>query len=214
MSQTIIHENLPPRVVGFTSQKISGYVKAWIMQGDVCVCGLIDEGTARELQSNWDSPFEGANADGTSFATAAALAQTYKGITTVTKFNSQQIWKGSQPQGFPVTVNFIAMKSARDEVTKALIALEQFASANLNERSPAENLSISEADQIKLGKPPEGVMLNVGRNVLYDKCKIESVSTPISGPVDANGHLLHATVTLSIQSDTSLNKRDIESTFG
>ncbi len=210
---TIIYNKLPPTVVGFKDEKTSRYVKAWVMAGEVCVVGLIAEGTSRELQSNWDSPFEGANADGTDYSAAAALAQTHLDVTTVTTFNSQQVWKGQQPHSYPLVIELVAMKDAREEVTKAIIALEKMASANLNERAPGE-LSESEGETFKFGSPPGSVMLNIGTNVLYDKCKLESVSVPLSGPVDIGGHMLHATVTLSIQSDTALNERDIESTFG
>jgi len=199
--------------VGNAHGQISPHLKAWIMQDNVCVVGVIAEGTSRQLQTNWDSPFEGANADNTDYSTVAALAQSELGVTTVTKMNSMQLWKGAQPHTFALVLSLYALKSAKLEVMDAIRNLEKFASTNLNERSPAE-LSWSAADMLKMGHAPKKVMLNIGRLAIYDDVIIESVDTPLGGPKDAGGNLVSAEVTLNLQSYTAINKRDIDATFG
>lgn len=199
--------------VGNVHGQISPHLKAWIMQGDVCVVGVIGEGTSRQLQTNWDSPFEGANADSSDYSSIAAIAQVDLGVTTVTQMNSLQIWKGAQPHTFSLVLSLYALKDAKSEVMDAIRNLEKFASTNLNERSPAE-LSWSEADVLNMGHAPQKLMINIGRLVVYDDAILESVDTPLGGPKDIGGNLVSAEVTLNLQSYSSINRRDIDATFG
>lgn len=209
---TVIYENPPPRVVGLVDGGVSDHLKVWIMNENVCVVGALAEGTARQLQVNWDSAFEGANADSTRFATLAAIAQETHNITSVTSLNSTQLFKGSPPHTFPVVINLYALRNAKTEVVDAIAALETMAAANLLERTPFE-ISEREGEAMKIGEPPSAVTLNIGAMAIYDECVIESVDTPLDGPKTSEGYLTRATVTLNIQSKSSINKKDIQSTF-
>jgi hypothetical protein len=212
--------------VGNNHGQISQHLKAWIMQGDVCVVGVIGEGTSRQLQTNWDSPFEGATADSTKFATAAALAQSYIGVTTVTQMSSMQIWKGAQPHTFSLVLSLYALKSAKQEVMDAIRHLELFASTNLNKGSPVDvnfdfekftetgNGFAEGEDATTSGQAPQKVLINIGRSAIYDDVVLESVDTPIGGPKDYDGNLVFVEVTLNLQSSTSINRQDINKTFG
>lgn len=208
----LIYSQKPLVILGNQDSQVSDHLKVWISDGESYVCGVISEGTARELQVNWDSPFEGASAESGSFATPAALNQELTGGNTlVTQLNTVQTFKGIQPHTFSITINLYALKSAEVEVVKAIAALEGMALANLNENVP---LSYSQKDGIEFGKAPKIVMINIGRNALCEEAVIESVSTPLDGPVDINGFLLRTQITLNIQSKSGINKSDVGATFG
>jgi len=48
------------KAVGNNDPAASPYLKTWISQGNVLwFVGVTGEGTSKEIQANWDSPFEG-----------------------------------------------------------------------------------------------------------------------------------------------------------
>lgn len=163
------------------------------------VCGALGPGATRDLQANWTSPFERDTA-GSAFERVSGLVQVTTGATSVTTFNSTQVWDGNLPHTFNLPLVFYAINDAYSEVQAAVIALEQMAAPDLNEYTP-------------LGRAPELVSVKVGRMIIYPECHIENISTDISGPLTKEGYPLKAVVNLVIQTKVTLDFSSIPSSF-
>lgn len=205
---------LADKTFGNADGSISDHLKASIVSTDkmIAVTGLIGPGTSRSLQANWNSPFEQSSV-GSMFdkvggliqAVSGRLLQDDKGLTSVTTFNSTQIWDGNRPISLNLVLIFYALSDAEKEVTKALAALEVMASPELRSWIP-----IGGTDK---GRIPGAVTLKMG-GVLIPNMVIESISTPLDKGRDRNGNLLHAEVNVILQTKTTLNKADIAPTWG
>lgn len=191
--------------VGNMDTSISPYLKAWIKQGDKCVVGLIGEGSALELQANWDSPFEQDN-PGSMFEKTGGVLQVVTGTTSKTTLNSAQVWGGNRPLTINLVINLYALSDPSSEVEAPIQLLKEFSSPNVNNNFP---ISISEQGGAKIGRPPGTVSVNIGRNFIYNKCIIESVSEPFDVTKDKNGHRLRSTLNIAIQTDRMINGPDL-----
>ncbi len=187
-------------IVGNNDSRVSEHLKAWVMQNDTSVCGVIGEGTTREVQANWNSPFE-EDSIGGKFQKIGGVFQFATGMTSKGKMASQQIWEGNRPHVFNLVLKFYALYDARREVMDALRALEEMAAPEVNDIAPG-------------GRIPLPVAINIGRVALYPECVITAVSTPIDKEKTRAGDLVRAEVTLTIETLTMLNKSDIIRTFG
>lgn len=198
------------KFVGNNDPVVSPHLKIWIKQGVVIVCGVLGEGTSKEIQSNWDSPFEGESV-GSKFqktggaiqsgALSDGLGINYgKGRTTITTVNSRQVWGGNRPTQFNIIMQFYALHDPQTEVMNALIELEKMASPQVNEFKPG-------------GRIPGTVSINIGRNAIYPDCVIESISIPLDKEVNKDGLLIRAEVTLAIQTKQMDSKSDIKSRY-
>ena len=74
--------------MGIQDPKVSAFCKCWIKQGSTVVVGVIGEGTTKEVQANWESPFE-MDSVGSKYEKAGGLLQAESGMTSVTTMNSQ-----------------------------------------------------------------------------------------------------------------------------
>lgn len=171
--------------------------------------GVIGEGTTKEVQANWESPFE-SDSVGSKHEKAGGLLQVGSDMTSVTTLNSQQVWSGNMPHTFNISLQLYALADPKAEVMDALMALEQMATPELNGVSPVGGFS---GDQI-IGRVPQPVWINIGRNVMVGPCHIENISMPLDGPRSHDGHLMEALVNLSIQTKTTLNRSQIAGTYG
>jgi hypothetical protein len=179
------------------------------------VIGYIGTGTTRQLQSNWQSPFEQANV-GSLLSKTAGVLQTFIGATSITTFSSTQVWDGNRPLSFNLNLVFIAMSDPKNEVMEPLRLLEEFASPELKNLMPVDSDDVL----VKLGKVfggggkeedatgriPGMVNLNIGDRMLIPDCVIENITTPLDKERDSNGNLLRAEVSLSIATKTMLNR--------
>ncbi|WP_163836768.1 hypothetical protein [Spartinivicinus ruber] len=188
--------------VGLNDSRISPYLKCWIHQHTTLVVGAIGEGTSKEFSATWSSPFEtdSLGAQETVQKTAG-LTQSLTGLTSVTTLNSQQVWEGNQPHQFSITLQLYALVEPKNEVEAAIQALELMATPDVDAIMP-------------LGRKPESVWINIGRNVICGPCIIESLQVPLDGPRDKNGYLLEAAVQLSIKTEKMLTRGDIPATYG
>ncbi len=186
-------------IKGNRDSKVSPFLKAWIMQGTTCVVGLIGEGTSRELSALWGQPFM-ADSLGTSFSKAGALTQIGSQRTSMTTFNSRQVWQGNGPHTFTLSLVFYALSDAKAEVMDAIAALEEMMTPDINQNLPG-------------GRIPQPVMINIGRNAILSDCIIKSMSTPLDGERTKQGHLVRATVALQIETLEMVNLDKIVSTF-
>ncbi|MDE1465088.1 hypothetical protein [Spartinivicinus poritis] len=188
--------------VGLNDNRISPYLKCWIHQSTTLVVGAIGEGTSKDISTTWSSPFEtdslGAQEP---VQKSAGLTQSLTGLTSVTTLNSQQVWEGNQPHQFTLSLQLYALVDPKNEVEAAIKALELMATPDVN-------------DLVPLGRKPESVWINIGRNVMCGPCVIESLQVPLDGPRDKNGYLLEALVQLSIKTEKMLARADIPATYG
>jgi len=193
------------KAVGNNDPAVSPYLKTWISQGGVLVCGVTGEGTSKEIQANWESPFEGESAGSKIGAVTGGVAQVVTGRTTITTFQSRQVWGGNRPTQFNLVLQFYALSDPQTEVMDALVELEKMASPQLNDMAPV-GFSRNGATT---GRIPGTVMINIGRNAIYPDCVIESISVPLDKEVDKNGLFIRAEVNLSIQTMQMINRSEI-----
>ncbi len=195
------------KLKGNADNSVSPYLKAWIKQGDAIVCGVIGEGSSTELQSNWDSPFEQDN-PGSFFEKTGGLLQNLTGQTTKTTLNSAQVWNGNRPLTLTLTLNLYALSDPKEEVENAITALKEFASPQVNSAFPVTK---GEGLSIDAGRIPGTVTVNVGRNFIYPKMIIESISDPLDVVRDKNGNRIRAVINLTMQTDVMINRSDMSS---
>lgn len=198
--------------VGNNDPAVSPYLKTWISGGGVVVCGITGEGTSKEIQCNWESPFEGESV-GSKFQKAGGLIQAATGMTSVTSFQSRQVWGGNRPTQFNIVLQFYALRDPKSEVVDALKALETMAAANVNGMSPINFGAIVSGGNI-LGRVPPPVTINIGRNAIYADCVIESVSMPMDKEVNSAGYLVRAEVNLSIATMQMVGRSEVAAKYG
>lgn len=209
--------------MGNNDPAVSPYLKTWIAQDGVVVCGVTGEGTSKEIQANWSSPFEG-EAVGSKFEKVGGLLQTgavdfvpgvnLKNTTSITALQSRQVWGGNRPTQFSIVLQLYALENPQKEVIDALIALEKMASPDLKNTIPIDlKALVGMSNGNKLGRIPSPVIINIGRNAIYTDCVIESLSVPLDKEKNADGQLIRAEVNLQIQTMQMLNKSDVASTY-
>lgn len=202
--------NANAAIVGNNDPSVSPYLKTWIKQGNTVVCGVIGDGTSKEIQANWNSPFEGESV-GSKAQIAGGLLQSgavdfvpgvnMEGVTSISTMQSRQVWGGNRPTQFNIVLQLYALSDPQTEVIDALVALEEMASPQVNKQTPG-------------GRIPSPVTINIGRNAIYTDCVIESLSVPLDKEKDADGQLIRAEVNLQIQTMQMLNRSDVAPTYG
>lgn len=196
--------------VGNNDSTVSPYLKTWISQNGVVVCGVTGEGTSKEIQANWDSPFEGESV-GSKFQVAGGLAQTWTNKTTITAYQSRQVWGGNRPTQFNLVMRFYALSDPKTEVMDALMSLEQMISPQVNANDPGNAFG---QGGFGLGRIPDTVIINVGRNAIYPDCVIESISQPLDTEKDDSGRFIRAEVSVQVQTMQMLNRSEISARYG
>lgn len=210
-------------ICGNADEAVSPHLKVWIKQGNVWVVGLIGPGTSRQMQANWNSPFEQSNV-GSMFEKTAGLAQVVTGKTTITTLSSTQVWEGNRPHSFNLVLIFYALRDAWREVMQPLISLEEMMAPEVSAGEQKEigttweSVKIATSELLASVKPGGGiplpVMLNIGRRSIIDNCVIENMQAPLDKERTKEGYLVRAEVTLSIATKTMLNKASIRATWG
>ena len=201
------------RTVGNKDQAVHQHLKCYIGQGDILVCGVIGDGTSKEIQCNWDSPFEGEDV-GSRFRTTAGLAQIATDRTSITTINTRQIWNGNRPTQFNLNLILYALSDPKSEVMDALQALEEFASPQLMGTIPVSfSLETWRTDgfssALNTGRIPNLVSINIGRRAMYPECVLESISQPLDKEIDRNGNLIRAEVQLQISTVVVPNRDEV-----
>jgi hypothetical protein len=98
-------------------------------------------------------------------------------------------------------LKFYALYDAKKEVMEPLRALEEMAAPRFFEIIPG-------------GRVPQEVAINIGRISLLQRCLITAIQTPLDKEKTRDGHLVRAEVTLTIDTVTMLDRRDIRPSFG
>lgn len=196
------------RIVGTNDPTISDHLKAFIQTEDAIIVGIIGEGSSRELTALWESPFEN-DTPGSMFSKQGGLLQAgaLEGIgieggqTSKSTLNTTQVWSGTTPHTFNLVLELYATTDAYREVQAAVIELEKAIAPEMNEVTPG-------------GRIPPQVSLNAGRQIIYPECVITNVSRPLDGPIGRDGYPLEGSVTIQLQTFTTVNQSDIPATFG
>lgn len=195
--------------VGTNDPSISDHLKAYLQQeGGPMVVGIIGEGSSRELTALWESPFEN-DTPGSMFARMGGLIQAgaFQGVgveggsTSKSGLNTTQVWSGTTPHNFNLVLELYAVSDAYTAVQAAVIELEKMAAPELNEKTPG-------------GRIPLPVSLRVGKQIIYPECVVTSVSRDLDGPISRDGYPLRGSVTLQLQTQTTINQSEIAGTFG
>lgn len=187
--------------VGTNDPSISDHLKAFIQREDgPMVAGIIGEGSSRELTALWESPFEN-DTPGSQFAKAGGLIQAQTGRTSKSTLNTTQVWSGTTPHNFTIVLELYAVADPRGEVQEAVVELEKCAAPEMGKATPG-------------GRIPPTVSLNAGKQIIYPECVITSVSRDLDGPISHDGYPLRGSVTVQLQTQTTVNQSDIADTFG
>ncbi len=195
---------------GVKETQTSSHLKVYVSQAafgnnkQMTVVGYIGEGSSQELQSNWNSPFEGDTIGGM-FEKLSGLAQNELNLTTTSRLNSLQVWQGNMPDTQTIAMLFIAHSNAKAEVENAIAALKMMASPELTSGNPV--------DGNPFGRPPQSVTIDIGRKLVLTDCKIVSVSSPYDVPKTKAGDRIHALVNITIEPMQMLNKSDYQRTL-
>lgn len=194
-------------IAGTNDPTISDHLKAYIQSEDgPTVVGVIGEGSSRELTALWESPFEN-DTPGSMFLKMGGIIQSGQlfgmgeGTTSKSGLNTTQVWSGTTPHNFNLVLEFYAVSDAYSAVQAAVIELEKMAAPELNKATPG-------------GRIPPTVTLRVGKQIIYPECVITSVSRDLDGPISQDGYPLRGSVTLQLQTKTTINQSEIAETFG
>ena len=196
-------ESSSPPLVGNTDTRISNHRKCWIYSPDVTVCGIYGPGTSQEIVANWSSPFENSTL-GEMFQKVGGLIQAEKQMTSVTRFNTQQIWDNNRPTQFNLELKLYALRDANLEVMKPLAALEWMISTDV---------SVDGGGSIG-GKIAAAVNLNIGTKVIYRDLCIDSISIPYDKEVDSQGNFVRCTVNVQFTTLTMITKDMLRKGYG
>ncbi|MGP9633792.1 hypothetical protein ACT3R7_12065 [Halomonas sp. AOP43-A1-21] len=192
--------------VGTNDPTISDHLKAFIQTPDALIVGIIGEGSSRELTALWESPFEN-DTPGSMFSKAGGVLQAGhvgglgEGMTSKSTLNTTQVWSGTTPHNFNLVLELYAISDAYTQVQAAVLELEKAVAPELNEITPG-------------GRIPPQVSLNAGRQIIYPECVITNVSRQLDGPIGRDGYPLEGSVTIQLQTFTTVNQSDIPATFG
>ena len=195
-------------IVGNADKKVSPYLKCWIKQGNVCVVGVIGEGTSKEIQVNWNSPFEDDTIGG-KFSKLGGLIQHLTGATSKTLLASTQVWEGNQPHQFNLALKFYALVDAKKEVMDPIRHLERMLAPNVNDALPFGGFR-----EVGAGRIPNPVWINIGRNALYGPCLIVGMTQPLDKEKTKDGYLIRCEVNLQVETARMLNRGEIDRTYG
>ncbi|MFA5920144.1 MAG: hypothetical protein WC856_02485 [Methylococcaceae bacterium] len=192
-------------------------------------CPLLD--VSLDQTQNWSSPWEnilqsnlptlqamlqsGAlqplakitdNKIGTNISGAAA---TVEGRSSVTRLNSIQVWAGSPPLKITLTALFRAW---RDTMVEVELPMDTLIKWSLPVKLEADASILSDAisggfDQATIFPSTVPVLISLNyKNRTYAPLVIESISMPLSGPIDSEGHFTEATISVTLCSITSIDR--------
>lgn len=187
--------------VGNMDSNISDARKVWIESPAVTVCGLYGPGTSQEITANWEQPFENLTI-GNLAGHAGGYVQAEKGMTSMTSFNTQQIWSSNRPTAFTVELKLYALSDPDLEVMKPLAALEYMIAPDTRDSWGGG------------GKIAEAVQLNIGRIVIYQYLVIDSISIPFDKEVDSKGRFVRCTVNVQLSTTTMVTREMLANGYG
>lgn len=195
-----IYQEQGHKIVGNSDNSVSPHLKAWLVQDNICVCGVIGEGSSLTLANNYESPFEQDSA-GSVFEKVGGLLQTTTGLTSKTTLNSAQVWNGTQPLELTLNLELYSLSDPKSEVEDAIHHLKKFASPEIHEILP-------------MGRIPQTTSVSIGRNFIYPEMLISSITEPFDELRDSNGHRIKAKISLVLETPRTINKNEMDTMQG
>jgi len=178
------------------------------------VVGVIAQGTSMSLTADWSQPLADTNLSSQEgLEKASGVAQIQSGATSVTTYSTTQVWNGTKPLTFNLTLDFFAIDDAVQQVMKPLMWLQKFISPNVKGVVPFDITAIGTAGSNSTGRIPERVSIDIGRKIIVPVCVIESVSIPIDKERDSKGNLIRAQVTVGCQTLAMLNNNHFDGIY-
>lgn len=191
------------QVFGNNDPSLSANVKCYLIQefgGEFSsVCGVIGEGTTKEIVANWESPFEDSSI-GSMFKKVGGAIQKITDATSISTLSSTQVWGGNEPYLIDLELIFYALSDPWKEVEGALKALEKMIAPEVNKISP-------------LGRVPQPVMIELGSKMSLPDAYMKSLSIPLGVERNSEGRMVRATVNLQIGSINMQNRSDIDAMY-
>jgi len=148
-------------------------------------------------------------------ANSGDFLKQFEGRTGITKLNSVQVFAGMPPCKFSVTALFRAWKDPVKEVEEPFNQLMEWAlpvelardSTLLSNAISAAKGSKDWIDAVLPSKSPTLIaMLYKGRT--FSPLVIESISEPLSSPIDRNGKFTELMVPMTLATLTALDRKD------
>ncbi|GAA5003194.1 hypothetical protein GCM10023206_06670 [Acinetobacter puyangensis] len=131
------------------------------------------------------------------------------GKTNLTKVNTQQVFLSTASVRLSLSLSFIAIKDAREEVEKPISILQQWALPKfLYDDSLITSVSKDGLSGLYPSEIPPFVSLTL-HGKTYKPLIIESVHAPLNAPIDSNGNRLAVTVQVNVITLTAWDKQDI-----
>lgn len=240
-SKSLILDNISPHLV-VTIQTCDD--KGVLLDGGI-VRGMFTEGE-KTIESQWQSPFENMSPESRMPALLAGLqsgtlSEAFKateigraaleitgqennidnlrGKSNFSRMNSIQTFVGTHSVKMSLTLFFMAVEDANEEVEQQIKLLEKWTLpehltkfgmiTNLAKNAEDARMDRSESDGLFGTKVPPFVAITLhGRT--YAPFIIESVTAPMKVPIDKDGHRLSASVNLSVVSRAAWDAADID----
>lgn len=138
-----------------------------------------------------------------------------EGKTNLTKVNTVQVFLSTSSTKVNLTLFFQAYKDAFKEVELQIMQLQAWALPQfLADDSTIQNLNNEGfVDGIFSGRVPPFISVTLSGKT-YCPFVIESVSTPLAGPIDKEGNRLNVTVNVSILSRAAWDANDLYALYG
>lgn len=239
--KSLILDNISPHLIVTIQTCDDGGA---ILDGGI-VRGMFTEGE-KTIESQWQSPFENMSPESRMPALLAGLQSGtlsdafkateigkaaldmtgggkvldgLKGKSNFSRVNSIQTFVGTHSVKMSLTLFFMAVEDANEEVEQQIKLLEKWTLPQrltrfgmiVNAAKMAESTEESTEDDDGLfgTKVPPFVAISLhGRT--YAPFIIESVTAPMKVPIDKNGHRLSASVNLSVVSRAAWDAKDID----
>ncbi len=199
------------------SPDIHRSLKVYVSQGRGAdtrtVVGLV-ESVTEELTQNWTSPFEqdmgGLNL--LRFVTNLGQAETNR--TTITAFNSRQIWNGGTPTSVPVEMFFFAYDDPISQVERPAQWMKEFQAPELQRGvGSAASSALSGGVVDALGFVPFKVSLSVG-SMIYTQLLIQNVSVNLNPKIRSrDGRAMMGVISFNCQTYQTQSAREISAHY-
>lgn len=143
---------------------------------------------------------------------ANSALKTLEGKTAVTKLNSTQIFSGMPPLKITATAHFRALYDAASEVREPMDQLMRWTlPKKLSTQGLVGNVLDSSKEKgwrtIYPSEAPQIIGMRYA-DALFMPMVIEHHPQPLTGPRDADGVMIHASITITIGSLTALDQND------
>ena len=137
-----------------------------------------------------------------------------KGKTNLTKVNTEQVFLSTSSVTLNLTVFFMAISNAREEVEKKIMQLESWVvPKSLSKNGILQNVAASGLAGLFPSEIPPFVSVTISGKT-YSPFILTSISQPIVAPIESSGNRLNVSVTLTLMSRTAWDASDVKTLYG